>query len=208
MEQLLQRDYWQAMAESIWIWLEREVFVGHTLINLVAVVATILLAGLIARALKPKLSEIIEKRISKNTGLSRFLSALDQILTHATAIILLWVVLVVFRQLGLKIYLDTTEQKERRFEDFMKFIIKSLKQQVFTNEKDTPEKIEEFINKPNIRAAIKKIFDKENTEVTPGLHGTDTGDTAARLKDAAHEVLHELLDERGLADHDHDGHGQ
>ncbi len=105
MEHLLQRDYWHAMAESIWIWLEREVFVGHTLINLVAVVATILLAGLIARALKPKLSEIIEKRIPKHTALSRFLSALEQILTHATAIILLWVVLVVFRQLGLKIYL-------------------------------------------------------------------------------------------------------
>lgn len=105
MEHLLQRDYWHAMAESIWIWLEREIFVGHTLINLVAVVATILLAGLIARAFKPKLSEIIEKRIPKHTALSRFLSALEQILTHATAIILLWVVLVVFRQLGLKIYL-------------------------------------------------------------------------------------------------------
>jgi small-conductance mechanosensitive channel len=105
MEHLLQRDYWHAMAESIWIWFEREVFVGHTLINLVAVVATILLAGLIARALKSKLSEIIEKRIPKHTALSRFLSALEQILTHATAVILLWVVLVVFRQLGLKIYL-------------------------------------------------------------------------------------------------------
>ena len=104
-EHLLQRDYWHAMAESIWIWLEREVFVGHTLINLVAVVAAILLAGLIARALKPKLSKIVEKRISKHTALSRFLSALEQILTHVIAIFLLWVALVGFRQLGLKIYL-------------------------------------------------------------------------------------------------------
>jgi len=45
MEHLLQRDYWHAMTESIWIWLEREVFVGQTLINFVAVVACIPLAA-------------------------------------------------------------------------------------------------------------------------------------------------------------------
>jgi small-conductance mechanosensitive channel len=104
-EHLLQRDYWHAMSESIWNWFVREIFVGHSLINLAAVAACILLAALIARSLKPKLSVIVEKRISKHTTLSRFLSALEQILTHATAIVLLWLVLVVFGQLGLKTYL-------------------------------------------------------------------------------------------------------
>ena len=104
MENLLQREYWHAMAESIWVWIGHEVFVGHTLINLVAVVASILLAGLIARSLKPKLSMIIEKRNLKDTALSRFLYAFVQILTHLIAIIFLWLALVVFRQLSLKIH--------------------------------------------------------------------------------------------------------
>ena len=90
-ERLLQRDYWYAIAESIWTWVDREVFIGHTLVNLVAVVASILLAGFIARALKPKLSVIIEKRISEHTVLSRFLAALEKILNPAVATILLCV---------------------------------------------------------------------------------------------------------------------
>ena len=104
-EHLLQRDYWYAIAESIWTWVDREVFIGHTLVNLVAVAASILLAGLIARTLKPKLSVIIEKRISEHTALSRFLAALEQILTPAVATILLWAALIVHRQLTLKDHL-------------------------------------------------------------------------------------------------------
>ena len=105
MEHILQRDYWHAIAESIWTWFVREVFVGHTLINLAAVVACILLAGLIAHSLKPKVSMIIEERNLKHTALDRFLYVLAQILTHVIAIMLLWLALVVFRRLGLKIRL-------------------------------------------------------------------------------------------------------
>ena len=104
-EHLLHRDYWQAMAESIWDRFVHDVFDVHTLTNLITVVASFLLAGLIARALKPKLSVIIEKRISEQTALSRFLAALEQILTPAVATIFLWVALIVHRQLALKDHL-------------------------------------------------------------------------------------------------------
>ena len=90
MEHLLQRDYRHAIAESIGTWFAREVFVGHTLFNLVAVVASIILAGLIARSLKPKLSMIIEERNLKHTASGRFLYALAQILTYVITIMLLW----------------------------------------------------------------------------------------------------------------------
>ena len=104
-EDLLQRDYWYAITASLWTWVDREVFTGHTLVNLVAVAASIVLAGLIARALKPKLSVIIEKRISEHTAFNRFLAALEQILTPAVATILLWAALIVHRQLALKDHL-------------------------------------------------------------------------------------------------------
>lgn len=105
MQPVLQRDHWQALSESIWTWFMREIFVGHTLINLVAVVVSILLAGLIARSLKLKLSTVIENRNLKHTASGRFLDALAQILTYVIAIILLWLSLVLFQRLGLKIHL-------------------------------------------------------------------------------------------------------
>jgi len=105
MERILQPGYWHAIAESIWIWLMREVFVGHTLINLAAVVACILVAGLMAYWLRPKVASIIEKRDLKHTALGRFLDVLARILLHVLAVVLLWIALVVFQRLGLKIYL-------------------------------------------------------------------------------------------------------
>ena len=104
-EHLLQRDYWYAIAESISIWCTREVFVGQTLINLVAVVASLLLAWLIAGPFRPKVFMFVEERDLKHTALGRFLNALAQILTYVIAIFFLWLALVVFRQLSLKIHL-------------------------------------------------------------------------------------------------------
>ena len=105
MEHILQRDYWYTIAESTWTWFAREIFVGHTLINLIAVVACILLAGLIARSLKPKVIMFIEERNLEHTGSGRFLYALQEILIYVIAIIFLWLALVVFRQLGFKTHL-------------------------------------------------------------------------------------------------------
>jgi len=104
-EHLLQRDFWQSIAESVWTWFDREIFVGQTLINLVAVAASIFVGWLIARSLKPKVAMIIEKRILKNTASGRFLSALEQILTYVIAVILMWLALVVFQQAGIRIHL-------------------------------------------------------------------------------------------------------
>ena len=104
-EDILQRDYWIDLAESVQTWIVREILVWHTLINLVAGVACIALSGLIARWLRPKLLRFIENRNLKQTALGQFLNALAQILTHMIAVVLLWVALVVFQRYGLKIYL-------------------------------------------------------------------------------------------------------
>ena len=102
---MLQRDFWINLAESTWSWIVREILVWHTLINLIAVVACMLLAGLIAHWLKPKLLRYLENRTLEQTALGRFLDALAQILTHMIAVVLLWVALVVFQRFGFKIYL-------------------------------------------------------------------------------------------------------
>lgn len=102
---MLQRDFWINLAESTWSWVLREILVWHTLINLVAVVACMLLAGLMAHWLKPKLLRYIENRTLEQTALGRFLDALAQILTHMIAVVLLWIVLTVFQRFGFKIYL-------------------------------------------------------------------------------------------------------
>lgn len=106
-EHLLQPEYWQALAASIGSWFVREIFTEQSVLNLAAVAAGILLAGLIARPLKPLLSRIIEKHDAGNTARGRFLKALEQTLTYVVAIFLLWVALTVFRQLGLKTHLLT-----------------------------------------------------------------------------------------------------
>lgn len=105
MGNILQGEYWIALAESIRAWIVREILVWHTLINLVAVVTCIVFAGLIAHWLKPKLVRFIENRNLKQTALGRFLAALAQILTHMIAVVLLWIALVVIQRFGLKIYL-------------------------------------------------------------------------------------------------------
>jgi small-conductance mechanosensitive channel len=64
-----------------------------------------LLAWLIARPLKSKLSATIVERNIKHIALGRFLYALEQTLTYVIAVILLWLALVVFRQFGLKTHL-------------------------------------------------------------------------------------------------------
>ena len=102
---IMQRDYWIALGESIRVWIMREILVWHTLVNLVAVVACLLMAGLIAQWLKPKVLRYIENRDLKQTALGRFLDALAQILTHITAVVLLWIALAVFQAYGLRIYL-------------------------------------------------------------------------------------------------------
>ena len=104
-DQLLQPDFWHSKAAALYNWFDREIFVGHSLINLGAVAAGLFLAWLIARPLKPKLSAAIEERNLKQFGLGRFLYALEQTLTYVIAVIILWLAMVVFRQLGLKIYL-------------------------------------------------------------------------------------------------------
>jgi small-conductance mechanosensitive channel len=83
----------------------REIFIGQSLINLAAVALGFLLAGVIARPLKPKLSKIIVSRNLKQTTSGRFLNALEQTLAFVIATVLLWLAMAVFRQLGLKIYL-------------------------------------------------------------------------------------------------------
>jgi small-conductance mechanosensitive channel len=104
-EYYLQPDYWYGTAESIRIWFMREIFIGQSLINLAAVAAGFFLAWVIARPLKPSLTEIIASHNLKHTTSGRFLTALEQILTFAFATILLWLFMAVFRHLGLKIYL-------------------------------------------------------------------------------------------------------
>ena len=109
-EHFLQREYWLTLTESIGTWIVREVLVWHTLANIAAVIVSIILAILIARSIKPKLADFIEKRILGGSALHRFLTVLEQILTYVIAIILLWVALVAFRRLGFKIYfLDAVE---------------------------------------------------------------------------------------------------
>ncbi len=102
---ILQRDYWIDLTESIRSWIVREILVWHTLVNLVAVVACIVLAALFAHWLRPKLLSFIEIRHLGQTALGRFLDTLAQILTPMMAAVLLWITLVAFQRLGLKIYL-------------------------------------------------------------------------------------------------------
>ena len=105
MANILQREYWIALVESIWAWIVREILVWHTLVNLYAVIACIVLAVLIAHWLRPKLLRYIENRNLEKTTLGRFLDVLAQILTHMVAVGLLWIALVVLQRYALKIYL-------------------------------------------------------------------------------------------------------
>ena len=104
MERLYQPDYWYSLAESIWTWLAREIFIGHSLINIAVVMVGLLLAWLVARPLKPKLAMLIASRKLDETALGRFLAALEQTLTLVIAGLLLWLALVIFRQYGLRTY--------------------------------------------------------------------------------------------------------
>jgi len=61
MDQLLQPDFWYAKTEALYSWFDREIFVGHSLLNLGAVAAGMLLARLFARPLKSKLYAAIER---------------------------------------------------------------------------------------------------------------------------------------------------
>ena len=74
MERLYQPDYWYSLAESIWTWLAREIFTGHSLINIAVVMVGLLLAWLVARPLKPKLAMLITSRKLDETALGRFLA--------------------------------------------------------------------------------------------------------------------------------------
>jgi len=104
-DQLLQLDYWHAKTTAFYNWFDREIFVGHSLINLGAVAVGMFLAWLIARPLRSKLSTTIVERNLKHIALGRFLYALEQTLTYVIAAMLLWLALVVFRQLDIKTYL-------------------------------------------------------------------------------------------------------
>ena len=73
---ILQRDYWIDLTESIRSWIVREILVWHTLINLVTVIACIVLAGLFAHWLRPKLLRFIKNRNLEKTAFGRFLDAL------------------------------------------------------------------------------------------------------------------------------------
>ena len=105
MERLLQPKYWYGAAESAWNWSLREIFIAQTLIDLAAVVAAIFLGWLIARPLKPKLSQIIEKRFAVHTAPGRFLHTLEQTLIFVIAVLLMGLALTVFRHFGLKSHL-------------------------------------------------------------------------------------------------------
>ena len=69
---ILQRDYWIDLTESIRAWIVREILVWHTLVKLVAANACIVLAGLFAHWLRPKLLRFIENRNLKKTALGGF----------------------------------------------------------------------------------------------------------------------------------------
>ena len=102
MEHLLKPDYWFSIADSIKTWLVQEIITAETLINFAAIAAGLLLAWLLARPLKAKVSTIIASRNLEQAALGRFLRALEQTLTFVIAAVLLWLAIVVFRQLGLK----------------------------------------------------------------------------------------------------------
>ena len=104
-EQLMQPEYWYALAESTQLWFAQEIFIGQSLINLAAVLVGFVLGWLIARPLKPRLSLITASRKLEHTTTGRFLLALEQTLGFVFTTVLLWLFIAVFQHLGLKIYL-------------------------------------------------------------------------------------------------------
>ena len=102
---LLQQDNWQQIGQSIWQWCQTEIFISHSLINLAAIGVGVLLAWLVARPIKRKLSAYLSSRDLKHTNLGRFLDALEQTFTHLLAIIFLWLAMAVFRHIDLRVYL-------------------------------------------------------------------------------------------------------
>ena len=105
MDPLLQPEYWYAIAESIWAWCLREIFVVQTLINAAAVAAGVVMGWIIARPLRPKLTRIIEKHTTGHSAPARFLVALGQTLTPVMAVLLLLVARTAFEHFDLKTYL-------------------------------------------------------------------------------------------------------
>ena len=101
----MQPEYWYALADSTRIWFAQEIFIGQSLVNLAAVLAGLILAWLMARPLRPKLSEAIASHNLEHTTSGRFLYVFEQTLTFVFATIILWLFMAAFQQLGLKVYL-------------------------------------------------------------------------------------------------------
>lgn len=103
--QLIKQDSWQQIGELIWQWLQSEIFISHSLVNLAAISIGFLLAWLIARPFKSRLASYLSSYDLRPTNLGRFLDALERSLTYVVATIVLWLAIALFHALSLKIYL-------------------------------------------------------------------------------------------------------
>ena len=108
MDKYLQPEYWHSKTTAVYEWFGREILTDQSLINLIAIVAGILIAWFLARPLKAKLAETIEKRNLTVTAPGRLLIAFKDTLTEVITVLLLWLAMVVFRHFDLKIYLLNT----------------------------------------------------------------------------------------------------
>ena len=95
-EKYAQPEYWKSLILSIYHWLLRDVLIADALLELIALLACFVLAGLIARPFKPKLRHLIERLRWELLPVGRFLGARRQVLTLAVAIVLLWFALAAF----------------------------------------------------------------------------------------------------------------
>ncbi|MDD5440099.1 MAG: AAA family ATPase, partial [Candidatus Omnitrophica bacterium] len=107
-----------------------------------------------------------------------------------------------YLQIGAGNYFKFTKKEDRNFNDFLEAIVRILKEKVFKNEEDTPDRIRAYLTQGKIRKTLQKIYDKEDREITYGKYGTP--DREHEMEPAASAVLRQLLDTQGLTDHHHD----
>ncbi|MFC1858486.1 mechanosensitive ion channel family protein [Thermodesulfobacteriota bacterium] len=104
MDNLKPLEFLTHIYHSAWQWIANKLFMTGTLIELLTIFVGVLLAMVLARIAKPRLTGFIERRDwSMQTG--RFLNAFAHLFTFVAATVFLWIGLAVTRHSGTSSYI-------------------------------------------------------------------------------------------------------
>lgn len=90
MDNLLSSDFWIALIQPIWHWLQTEIFAPWFLIEIAVFLICIFFAWMFARPLKPKLGDFVHHRNWEHLPAGRFLHTLARLLNYVFLIVLMF----------------------------------------------------------------------------------------------------------------------